>query len=207
LVVDPIDGNILAEHGGLAMPQSALLRADGALVVAESGARRLTVIATDGARAAVDLAFDTPVGLAQGADGKLYVGDAGAGELVEVNLSAAPVRRTVGVNLKHPEGVALLPDGRVAVVDSGDGQVWAFDPAADATDAQKADEIASRLAVGLVPPAPLPKTWVLNGIAAAADGTVYLPSDVQAALYVLRPTGGPASFREALRGLTSGVFR
>ncbi|MDX2144299.1 MAG: SMP-30/gluconolactonase/LRE family protein [Rhodospirillaceae bacterium] len=193
-------------HSGFAMPTAAVMRADGTIVVAESGAKRLTVLGPNGSRATLDGVFEQPMGIAQDVDGKLYVSDAATGRLVEVDLTAS-TWRNIGVGLKRPEGVAMLPDGRVAVVDSGDGQVWAFDPTQTNTDAQKAAEIVSRLSVGLIPPAPMPETWVFNGIAAAPDGTVYLPSDIQAALYVLHPSGGPASFREALRGLTSWMFR
>jgi DNA-binding beta-propeller fold protein YncE len=206
IVADASDRHATQIYSGLAMPTAAVMRADGRVVVAESGAKRLTILGADGYRATIDGVFERPVGLAQGADGKLYVSDAATGRLVEMDLTAGTYRN-IGVGLKRPEGIAVLPDGRVAVVDSADGQVWAFDPGQTDTDAAKADEIASRLAVGLIPPAPMPETWVFNGIAAATDGTVYLPSDAHAALYVLRPAGGPASFRDALRGLTSWMFR
>ena len=71
----------------------------------------------------------------------------------------------------------------------------------------KMEDIATKFDVGLSVAEPLPKTWILSGIAESPDGALYLPSDTQSALYVLKTSVGPSSFLGALRSLTSGWFR
>ncbi|MDX2223994.1 MAG: hypothetical protein SFV21_14685 [Rhodospirillaceae bacterium] len=176
-VLDGTSGEVLRRETGLAQPHDTVMLADGAILVAETGAKRLTHVAPDGARTARPMVFNAPVGLALAANGAVFVTDAGTGQV----LRSAPPFDAVTVvagGLGRPEGIAVMPDGRLAVVDSARGEVAAIDPATGAKD-----ELVTLVALIPTAPAPFAPTWIHNGVAAGADGTLYLPSDRQAALY------------------------
>ncbi|MDX2143489.1 MAG: SMP-30/gluconolactonase/LRE family protein [Rhodospirillaceae bacterium] len=199
-VIDPADGKTLREEKDLAAPHDVLTDDAGALLVAEAGAKRVTRVSPDGARETIAEGFLYPVGLARSGD-TLYVTDADGGTVTAVSLSAK-TRRIIADKLLRPEGIALLADGGLAVVDSAAQILWRLDPATGARS-----DIATRADVGLTPPAPLPPSWIFNGIAEGPDGTLYLTSDMQAGVFALRPEDGAVSTMDALRRLTSRLFR
>jgi sugar lactone lactonase YvrE len=199
-VIDPKDGAVLREEKNFAAPHDVVMAPDGALLVAETGAKKITRVSTDGIREAFAEGFKAPVGLALTPD-TLYVTDAEAGSVTAVNLTTRDMR-IVAKNLRQPEGIAVLADGRLAVVEVGAKAVRAITIASG-----KIDDIATKADVGLVAPEPLPKTWIFNGIAQGPDGALYLPSDMQAGVFVFITSDGPTSTLGALRRLTSGMFR
>lgn len=176
-VLDGTSGEVIRRETGLAQPHDTVMLADGAILVAETGAKRLTHVAPDGIRTPRPMAFTAPVGLALAADGAVFVTDAGTGQV----LRSAPPFDAVTVvagGFGRPEGVAVMPDGTLAVVDSARGEVARVDPANGTKD-----EMVTLVALIAAAPAPFAATWIHNGVAAGADGTLYLPSDRQAALY------------------------
>jgi sugar lactone lactonase YvrE len=199
-IIDPGNGAVLREEKDFAAPRDVALIADGSWIVAEAGAKRLTRVFPDGARENFAEGFLFPVGLALAND-SIYVTDAEAGTILAINL-ATRERREIAKGLKQPEGIALLTDGRLAVVEVGAKAVRAITIASG-----KIDDIATKFDVGLAVAEPLPKSWILSGIVEGPDGALYLPSDTQSALYVLKTSVGPSSFLGALRSLTSGMFR
>lgn len=199
-VIEPLSGTIVREIAGLQVPHGVAVAGDGSLVVAETGAGRVVRIAADGTQILLADGFRWPTGIALGAD-TLYVADSIAGTVSAVTLSDGK-KTVLAENLKEPEGLAVLSTGILAVVEPGTESVRSID-----LKTGKIDDITTRTAVGLKAEAPLPATWIFNGIAEGPDGTVYLPSDVQSALYVLKPASGPTSFIGALRALTSAMFR
>lgn len=200
-IVDPGNGAVLREEKNFAAPHDLKLLTDGSMVVAEAGAKKITRVLPDGTRETLAEGFQYPVGLALGANDSLYVSDSAAGTVSAVNV-ATRERREIAKDLKQPEGLVMLADGHLAVVEVGEEAVRSID-----VTTGKIENIATRFAVGLKVAAPLPPSWIFNGIAEGPDGALYLPSDVQASLYVLKTAGGPTSFRDALRALTSGMFR
>lgn len=75
-----------------------------------------------------------PSGLAVEAGGTLYVSDRRAGRLLLVDTSSGRLQGTGSRNgwepglLNRPAGLGLMPDGRLAVADQGNGRVQIFRP-------------------------------------------------------------------------------
>jgi sugar lactone lactonase YvrE len=179
-VIDPAIGTVLREEWGLRAPYDVVISADGSLLIAESGAQQITAIRPDGARESLAAGFEIPVGLALADDQTLYVTDAGAGTISAIDLVTQEKRIVTG-ELQRPEGIAILPDGALAVVDSAARAVRRVDP-----DSGAMSLIAADIAVGLPAPDSFDPQWVFNGIAVDENGTLYLPSDTTASLVALQ---------------------
>jgi sugar lactone lactonase YvrE len=157
-----------------------------AIVVAELGTGRvlslrsgnIEVLATD---------LREPVGVAVGADGACLVALAGAGQVVEVDGSGVD---TAVADLQRPQGICVH-DGVLYIVDAGAKELIAFD-----MNTKVRQTIASGLPVG-PPPGVVPKPLKgmppfsgpqgpFAGIAAAADGTLYVSADGDGSILALR---------------------
>jgi len=184
-MIEPDSGAVLRDEKGFAAPYSVLMLTDGTWLVAEAGLKKITRVSTDGARETWASGFEFPVGLAvaPAAGRTLFVTDAHAGEVTAFDLKTK-ARRVVAAGFKQPEGIAVLADGAVAVVDSAAHKVFRVD---SVTGGKRV--IAARIAVGLEAPGAWPRTWIFNGIAAATDGMLYLSTDVNTGLMALRPDG------------------
>ena len=162
----------------------------GGVVFAELATGRLLSLQQGGIEVlATDLR--EPVGVAIDADGAPLVAEAGAGRVVRVNGSGID---TVVPELQRPQGI-LVHGGVLYVVDAGAKELIAFDLA---TRVRRT--LASGLPVG-PPPGVTPKPLrgmppfsgpqgPFAGIAAAADGTLYLSADGDGSVLALRPSGG-----------------
>jgi sugar lactone lactonase YvrE len=128
-----------------------------------------------------------PVGVALGAGGACLVALAGAGRVVEVDGSQTD---TVVADLQRPQGICVH-DGVLYIVDAGAKELIAFD-----LDTKVRQTIASGLPVG-PPPGVVPKPLKgmppfsgpqgpFAGIAAAADGTLYVSADGEGSVLALR---------------------
>jgi YVTN family beta-propeller protein len=177
-IIDPMGGAVLRTETGFAVPYDVALL-DGSLLVAEAGAGQVTLVDGDGDRQALAAGFEFPAGLALAGEQTVYVTDAGAGTVSAVDTQTRDVR-AVANSLQRPEGIAVLPDHTLAVVDSAAQAVYRLDPVTG-----KQSVILANASVGLMAPEPRPATWIFNGLAAAANGTLYLPSDVNASLMAL----------------------
>ena len=155
------------------------------VVVAELGTGRvlslrsgnIDVLATD---------LCEPVGVAIGEDGACLVAVAGAGRVVAANGSRVD---TVVADLQRPQGICVH-DGVLYIVDAGAKKLIAFDP-----NTKARQTIASGLPVG-PPPGVVPKPLKgmlpfsgpqgpFAGIAAAADGTLYVSADGDGSILAL----------------------
>ncbi|WP_156686053.1 Vgb family protein [Mycobacterium sp. Marseille-P9652] len=158
----------------------------GGVLVAELGTGRVLSLRSGHTEAlATDLR--DPVGVAIGPDGTCLVAEAGAGRVVAANGSRVD---TVVADLQRPQGICVH-DGVLYIVDAGTGEVVGFDP-----DTKARRTIASGLPVG-PPPGVVPKPLKgmppfsgpqgpFAGIAAAADGTLYLSADGDGSILALR---------------------
>jgi glucose/arabinose dehydrogenase len=114
---------------------------------------------------------------------KGYVTEYLAGRVTQFRLDHFE-KKTVATGLKHPEGIALLPDGRLAVAEVGRHRLVAVDPVTG-TSAVMADN----LPVGLASPAGDKDPYTITDIAAAPDGALYVSADVSRTILkvTLRP--------------------
>ena len=156
------------------------LSPDG-VVFAELGTGRVLSLRPGGVLGDVDvLAGDLrePVGVAIDTDGACLVAEAGAGRVVKVNGSRID---TVVADLERPQGICVH-GGVLYIVDAGAKELIAFD-----LNTNVRHTIASGLPVG-PPPGVVAKPLKgmppfsgpqgpFAGIAAAADGTLYISAD------------------------------
>jgi sugar lactone lactonase YvrE len=130
-----------------------------------------------------------PVGVAIDADGACLVAEAGAGRVVKVNGSGID---TVVADLHRPQGISVR-NGVLYIVDAGAKELIGFD-----LNTSVRQTLASGLPVG-PPPGVAPKALKgmppfsgpqgpFAGIAAAADGTLYVSADGDGSVLALRPT-------------------
>ncbi len=157
-------------------------------VVAELGTGRVLAVSPSGTEVLATGLAD-PVGVAIAADGAVLVAESGAGRVRRIGAG----ERTVVDGLGAPQGL-LLHDGVLYVVDAGAKAVLAVDPETGARET-----IASGLPVG-APPGVVPKPLrgmppfsgpqgPFAGIAAGADGTLYVSADGDGSLLALRRIG------------------
>lgn len=158
------------------------------VVFAELGTGRLLSLQSGDVQV-LATGLQEPVGVAVDADGACLVADAGAGRVIRVSSSGID---TVAADLQRPQGI-LVRGGVLYVVDAGAKELIAVDLG---TDARRT--IAAGLPVG-PPPGVTPKPLrgmppfsgpqgPFAGIAAAADGTLYVSADGDGSVLALRPT-------------------
>jgi sugar lactone lactonase YvrE len=159
----------------------------GALVVAELGAGR--VLAVESGKIEVLAAgLREPVGVAIGADGACFVSESGAGRVVSVTRAGVA---TVLDGLQRPQGIAVRA-GQLYVVDAGAQALIAHDLERGARRT-----LASDLPVG-APPGVVPKPLrglppfsgpqgPFAGLAASADGALFVAADAEGSVLALRP--------------------
>ena len=163
------------------------LAASGAAVFAEMPTGR--VLSVEGGEVS-ELArnLDRPMGVAVGPDGAVYVSEAGAGRVTRISGGRT---ETVIDGLGTPEGLAIA-GGKLYVVDTDSKQVIESDLSGGNRRA-----IASNLPVG-APAGVIPKQLggvgdmcgpmtTFAGIAAGADGTLYVAGAAEGSVLALRP--------------------
>lgn len=158
----------------------------GAVVFADAGAGRVLAIEA-GETSELAAGLKTPSGVAISARGDIYVAEADGGRIVKVAGGAA---ETAFDGLGRPEGLAIRGSTLYAV-DTATREVLEFDLVSGARRT-----LANGLPVGT--PAGLPlrpggvgdmcgPMWSFTGLAAAADGTIYVSGDAEGAVLALRP--------------------
>ena len=164
--------------------------AEGAVVFAEYGAGRVHVAMGGEVRMIAD-GLDRPMGVA--VDGHIaYVAEAGAGRVVSLR-QGRPVETAVD-GLGRPEGICLS-GGKLYIVDTAAKALIEADPASGARRT-----IAHDLPVG-APVGVTPKFLgpigdmagpmiPFAGIAAGADGALFIAGDAEGSVLALRPVAG-----------------
>jgi sugar lactone lactonase YvrE len=159
----------------------------GAVVFAEAGAGRVHATAGGKTELLAD-GLKEPMGVAVDADGTVYVSECHGGRVVKLKGGKA---ETVIDGLQQPQGI-LLRGGKLYVVDALAKALVEFDLG---TGLRKV--IAANLPVG-APPGVTPKflgaiqplsgpMGPFAGIAAGADGTLYVSADAEGSVLALRP--------------------
>lgn len=183
ILVSSASGAVMVHDGdkplkvlhGFKVPMDAVELADGAILVAEIGGD--LVKASGEARTTLASGLAAPGGMALGPGASVYVAETGGGRISRVAL-ADGARTTVAEGLKAPKDVAVAPDGRLVVLEIGAKAVVSIDPASGARTM-----IAENLPVGQV----TQPVVLAGGVDVAPSGTIYLTSDVENAIYRIRP--------------------
>ena len=126
-----------------------------------------------------------PLGLAADED-NLWVTDYATGSVVQLIANgeelAEPI--TVVADLVQPEGIAVAPDGRLLVAETGTGRLLAVDQATGAVTViaeglgMTANNAKSTGSAGILPP-----YWIFNGVAVAPSGSVFVSGDAANVIY------------------------
>jgi len=176
---------VLAE--GFDQLYGVAVAARGAVIFAELGGGRL--LSVDGGKVeTLASGLQQPSGVAVAGDGSVYLSESGAGRVCKLGGGRL---QTVVDGLRTPQGL-LVRNGRLYIVDAGLKQLIECD-----LDGGSRRTIASALPVGAPPgvvPKPLGPIGVLSGpmgpfagIAAGADGTLYVSGDAEGSVLALRP--------------------
>ena len=165
-----------APYGVQFLPDNSFLVADfssGTLVHAAAGKDRSKTVITD--------QLSGPVGVAYAGENVAYVTEYLSGVVSRVNLETGA---TVGIawDLLQPEGIAIAPDGRLIVAAVGSQQLIAIDPGSG-----EVETVADGLPIGLAGGDDLPLPFLLTGVAVEADGSILFSSDIDNAIYRVRP--------------------
>ena len=182
-MLDRATSEKLQQWKGIRAPYGVALTTSGDPIVAEFETGRLIKLDRDdrNSREVLVEGLEGPVGLALAGADALYVTEALAGRVSRIDMSDGS-KSILIEGLTQPEGLTVLADGRVAVVDVGMQQVIAIDP-----DTGAIEELANNLPVGkFAPEAPAP-VHVPSGIAAGANGVLYLTSDLDQSVIKLVP--------------------
>jgi sugar lactone lactonase YvrE len=157
------------------------------VVFAELGTGRVLSLRADGGVEVLAGDLREPIGVAIDADGACLVAEAGAGRVVRLSGSRID---TVIANLGRPQGI-YVRNGVLYIVDAGAKELIGFDLKSNVRQT-----IASGLPVG-PPPGMVPKPLKgmppfsgpqgpFAGVAAAADGTLYVSADGDGSVLALR---------------------
>lgn len=182
-VSDRSSGETVRTIRGLALPQGILLRPDGSILVAEEATGRLLKIPSDSDEPMVIAdGLDGPFGLvADGAD-HVIVSERAGGTVTRICLAGGG-KRQVAAGLFEPEGIARLDEEEIVVVETGAGRLTRLDMQTGAVSV-----LASGFDIGLHAPEPFPRSWLFSGVAVdRQDGTIYVSSDIESAVYRLVP--------------------
>jgi sugar lactone lactonase YvrE len=167
----------------LGKPYGLILTDSGEPVFAEYDSGTLIQLSTTDRKARKVVATDLngPVGLTRAGPDAVYVSETTAGTIRRVSLSDGS-NVLIAAGLNQPEGITVMANGDLAVVEVGAQRVSAVDPATGTIRT-----LAEGLATGAITPeAPAP-VYVPSGIAAGNDGSLYVSSDVKHSILRLIP--------------------
>lgn len=188
LLKDAVNGKILQTWRDIDTPTGVLIESDGSLLVASYGAGTLIRLSRDepDRREIVVDGLSGPVDMAWASDkaestSAVYISDVVAGRVIRLTL-ATGVLDVIADGLSSPEGLTVLPDGKIGVANVGTKEVILIDPK---TGAKKA--IATNLAMGgLISRAPA-GLGMPTSLIADTDGAIYVVTDANNGLVKLTP--------------------
>ncbi len=177
----------LAVWVGMARPGAIAVTDERHVAVAEIGTGKLLALdaSRPDTREVLAEGLEQPMGLVRRGS-EWFVSESAAGRVSA--LGAKGARRVVVEGLQQPEGLAFMPDGRLAVAETGTGRVLLVDTATG-----ERETIARGLPLGIADAPGAPPGMIPTGVAVDAAGTVYLSSDRESSLLRLRApeTGAP----------------
>ena len=177
---------VIAHWAGLALPSAiAVIDADQIAVTEIGAGGRLLILDRRQPEQRTVLAQDLaqPMGLLHAGE-SFISSEAATGQVVEIDRSGA--RRVIASGLNHPEGLALLSDGRLAVAEAGAARMVLIDPQSGSLEVA-----ATALALGMVDIPEYPPGIFPTGVATDASGAIYFSSDRDGGILRLRAASAP----------------
>lgn len=179
-VLDRSSGKTLQVLHGLKAPMDAQFLPDGSIAIAEIGSGEITLASGPGyaERRSLARGLASPVQMALGPDGALYVSEA-AGSIRRIDLKTGALSIAAD-GLTLPEGVAFTPWGSLVVAEAGARRLVEIDLARGTRRV-----IADQLPIGLAPSPGTPPPYVATGVAVRTDGSICFTADLDNGLYCL----------------------
>lgn len=168
---------------GFKVPCHAILMENGSIIVAEVGTGSLVKTTDQEGKERVVVAKDlaVPIYLAPAGHNAVYVTEAMAGIISHIDLSTGE-KKVIASGLNGPEGIAVLSDGKLVVVEAGTKQLSKIDPTSGSST-----PLVTNLAVGFPSyPGGLPP-YLITGVAVSDNGTIYVTGDLENVLYKITP--------------------
>lgn len=128
-VVERDTGAAITSQFGFGAPYGVAFDSDGTVLLADFAADALVRVALDdtNARSVVAEGLGGPVGLALDGQGGAYVTGHGAGTVTWIDLASGE-STLIADGLDQPEGLARLPNGKLAVAEVGTQRLLIVDP-------------------------------------------------------------------------------
>lgn len=177
-VIDRITNQSKKMLSGFKTPSNALMMEDGSLIVAEiTTGNLLRVKGEDGKeRTIITQMLETPVCLALAGKDAVFVTETIPGNVARINLNTGD-KKIIASGLKMPEGIGVLPDGKLVVVETGIKQLSQID-----SNTGEITPIVVNLAVGFPDIPGLPHS-LITGVAVSNSGTIFVTGDIENVLY------------------------
>jgi glucose/arabinose dehydrogenase len=114
----------------------------------------------------------------------LWVSDRATGNVWQLATGGEvlPDPKLTASGLDRPEGMAVAPDGRLLVAETGTGRLVAIEPATG-----DMSTIAEGLGFNPDAPGGAPPTMVMSSVAVGPSGVIYVTGDLANVLYRIEP--------------------
>ena len=177
-VIDRKTGATREMMHGFKAPHDAIRLGDGSYLVNELGTKSLVRVNGEHGEVRTPLigGLEGPVGMVGISNSAVYITEASSGQVSKVETNG--YKTVIASGLKMPEGIALMPDGKIVVAEVGARRIIQIDP-----QNGNVTEIAGNLPIGLAAPPGVLPTNIPTGVGVGASGTIYFSSDVENAIY------------------------
>jgi len=181
-IIDRATDRTLQTLGGFKAPMSVAASDTGEIYVADYAGGEIVKLMPGASpdRTVVAANLQGPVGVAR--DGQsLIVSEAGAGTVLRINITTGE-KQILAQGLSQPEGLALLPGGKIAVAEVGMRQLIVIDPATGSRVV-----VGDKLPIGrMFTRAPGP-VYLPTGVAADETGAIYIACDADNSVLKFTP--------------------
>lgn len=166
----------------LKSPIDAIPLDDGTLLVLEYGTGSIIRLSGEKYKTRATVAKDLtgPNQMILAKDGALYVTES-SGKLTRVDISSG-AKTTVAEELALPEGLTETPWGTLVVAESQAKKLTEINPTTGARQS-----VAENLKIGLPSRPGMPPAFLITGVAAGADGALYVSTDLDNSLLRIKP--------------------
>jgi len=179
-VIDRKTGATREMMHGFKAPHDAIRLGDGSYLVNELGTKSLVRVNGEHGEVRTPLigGLEGPVGMVGISNSAVYITEASSGQVSKVETNG--YKTVIASGLKMPEGIALMPDGKIVVAEVGARRIIQIDP-----QNGNVTEIAGNLPIGLAAPPGVLPTNIPTGVGVGASGTIYFSSDIENAIYTV----------------------